>query len=149
MKDTVEKTYFNFKSLVKDLEGFEKPGYQVLDIEGLAIAGNNGDRETFHIEGNKIVIPSIWLGAAPQYNNNASFGISLNSDGEDTDYWFNFFTAVNTNNYQQTEIKDVCFYKFTVRNLYTLGSPERIRLYIFQDPFFISQVNAILKGRKL
>lgn len=145
-KGTFEKTYINFAGLVKDLEAAGIPGYQILDVEGLAAKGAADDRRIYYVSGNRIVIPPIWdiVGEKPYNLATLRFGINLNQEGSDDDYWFNYNMGAAYINEYDLEIEKVIFHKLTVRN-YADSEAGLIRLLIYQDPFWIQQINKLLK----
>lgn len=142
---TYEQTYKNFRDLCADLEAAGIPGFQVLDCEGLAARTLAGDRRRTNIEGSRIIIPMNWNYYGPTYNTDTMrFGINLNGEGEDTEDWFQFDLAQARYQNIVLEIREVVFHRLTIRNL-TGVTAGLIRLYVFQDPFFINQVNQRLK----
>lgn len=141
---TFEGTYKNLEALVKRLEALGNLGFQILKIEGLAGRTLSGDRVTFHIEGTKFICPMNFNNGYETYNADCSFGVSPNSEGQDTDEWFDFNTALAANFLINKNVKNIIFHKLTIRN-YLVGASPMIKLWVFQDPFFINQVNRMLR----
>jgi hypothetical protein len=145
MPKVLDRTEGNFERLARRLKEVGIPGYQVLDIEGLAGAGTPGDRRTFYITGNKIIVPYRFT-QTPVYNDNVAFGVCLNEEGNDDDPWLDFSVPTLYTTYQAPlyVIEHIMFYKITIRNYKGTAAPK-IRIYIFQDALWINQVNAMLR----
>ncbi len=147
-KGILPYSYFNARVLAKALEEIGYRPFQVVDIWGLMGAHTAGDRQTFNIEGNSIIIPqqpaSLQWG---NYNQNLHFEISFNSEGQDEDDWISFITTPNPNLPFMTKVEHLVFYKFTVRNTQdiAISGTNHVRVYVLQDPTFIVQLNKLVK----
>lgn len=146
-KDTLAATYYNAKQLADALEEIGYRGIQTLDIWDLAAQGTAGDRETFHIEGNTIIVaPRAKIIALGDWNNAMNFGISFNSEGQDEDDWIEFSSTMSPNYIWFWKLEHLMFYKFTVRSGDVADwVNKRARIYILQDPAFVVQLNKLLK----
>lgn len=140
----LDRTEANLEVLARRLKEVGIPGLQVLEVNGLAPEGTNGDRRTFNITGTKIIVPPPFFSQVYIYNNNEQFGICLNEDGEDTDSWFDFTILLAAYRDVWPIIENVLFHKITIRNYATVEA-ELIKIWIFQDPLWVNQVNAMLK----
>lgn len=146
--DIGQATYLNAGLLAKGLKESGFDGLTVLDIDGLGTAGQAGDRESFDITGTQVIVPAPFTGDWDHYNVGTEFGISFNSQGADEDEWIDFDTNATPNSNYLQAFKDLLFYKITVRNNAEAIVPpavSRIRLYVIQNPFFIVQLNKLLK----
>ncbi len=150
MKQSYETTYKSLKDLVSELKSRGIPGYQVVEVAGLTAPGTAGDRISFNITGNKIIVPPVFpvlgVSAVPTYNDDVVFGICLNEEGNDDDDWLDFQILSSLMTYQDPMpvIDNVIFHKITVRN-YLPGDSQLIKFWVFQDPQFINQINAMLE----
>lgn len=146
MSPAIERTEANYESTARRLKAIGIPGYQTLVIEGLAPAGTAGDRRTSYITGTKIIVPYRFP-IIPTYNEGVVFGVCLNEEGEDSDPWIDFAVTTLEEVYQDPLyiIDHILFYKITVRN-YLAAISTPIKIQIFQDPLWINQINAFLKG---
>ena len=146
--DIGQATYLNAGLLAKGLKESGYSGLTVLDIDGLGGAGLADDRRSFDITGTQIIVPPPFTGDWPNYNVGTEFGISFNSEGADDDEWIDFDTNVTNNSNYLQSFKDLLFYKIVVRNNMEAIIPpaiSKIRLYVIQNPFFIVQLNKLLK----
>lgn len=146
--DIGEATYMNAGLLAKGLKASGHKGYSVLDIQGLCAAGTAScDREVYWKTGTGIIIPAPFTGDWKNYNVAVSFGISFNNEGvaSDNDDWIDFNTAATPNSNYLQAFQQMPFFNFTVRNNTSQGDLPNIRLYILQNPFYITQLNKLLK----
>lgn len=146
MKQRVlDRTESNMERLARRLKAVGIPGAQVLTIDGLDAAGGARDRETYFITGTKIIVPHRFF-IPPIYNDLVVFGICLNQEGVDEDHWFDYVITTTQLVYQDPlpVIDRVLFNRITIRNYLPTVSPK-IKIWIFQDPLWIDQVNAIVK----
>lgn len=141
-----EATQANFRAALLAIKESGISGYDIVEVPALEALNTPGDRATFKTSGTKIIVPpSFAIADMPQYNVNVNFGICLNEDGENSDNWFDFEiqAAVGYANIWP-RIENVMFEKLTVRNYQNTKTAD-IRFWVFQDPFFIYQINQMYK----
>lgn len=148
MADILEYTYYNAEKISAALESIGYRGIQALDVSGLQAAGNPGDRETHHIEGNRIIYPKPPVNYYYPSFNGVACEISFNSEGEDSDDWIYLEGTWTADRPSLQEFGDFPFYKFTIRNprnVIWVYPTNFVRLYIIQDPTFMVQLNKLVK----
>lgn len=146
---TTQATYQSAKDMAITLKDLGYPGISMLDVF-LEPLGDDGDKETFFIQGNGIIVPQPFAdvsGRLQNYNITKQFGINFNGDGSDSEDWISFNTTPVGNVIPLRKITDVFFFKFTVRSERDVTEDPivPIRLYIIQNPFWMNQINLLLK----
>lgn len=146
--DISQVTYMNAGLLAKGLKALGNKGYSVRDIDGLGDAGGGNDRRTFWDTGTAIIIPAPFSGPWKNYNVNVEFGLAFNTlEGEDNDDWLDFNTTPTPNSNYLQSVVELFFFNYTVRNnlIDAPAGAGTIRLYVMQNPFWVSQLNKLLK----
>lgn len=151
---TTQLTYRSAIDMAVSLKDLGYPGITMLDIAlgppGAAFP--SVDREVFFIQGNGIIIPQPYTApndSRQSYNTDKRFSINFNGDGSDSEDWIGFDTFVVPDVKPLREVKDVFFFKFTVRDdgsgLQPPETVQPIRIYIVQNPFWMQQINLLVK----